>query len=325
MDIRPATTADAAAIADVYNEGIEDRVATFETRLRTAEDVAAWFDGVHPIIIAEEKGQVLAFASTSSYRSRDCYKGIAEVSVYVARKSRGRGAGRMVLQALIDACKKAGFWKLVSRVFLDNTASRRLIRSVGFREIGVYEKHGQLDGVWRDVMIVERLIEENIALFRSMQIIQASSERHYTQAKELFQEYAASLGVSLCFQNFEQELSDLPGSYAPPSGRLLVAFHENEPVGCVALRSLGDGICEMKRLYVRPGLRGQQCGRRLALAVIEEARTIGYQRMRLDTLPSMKEAIALYHSLGFREIEPYAVNSVPGALFMELTLARSSI
>ena len=162
MHVRPATPADAAAIAEVYNQGIEDRVATFETRLRTAADIAAWFDGVHPIVVAEEEGQVIAFAATSSYRPRDCYRGIAEVSVYVARTSRGRGAGRLVLEAVIAACETAGFWKLVSRVFLDNTTSRRLIRSLGFREVGVYEKHGQLDGVWRDVLIVERLIHRNV-------------------------------------------------------------------------------------------------------------------------------------------------------------------
>jgi L-amino acid N-acyltransferase YncA len=162
MQIRPAIPADTAEIAEIYNQGIEDRVATFETRLRTAHDVAAWFDGVHPIVVAEEEGQVIAFASTSLYRPRDCYRGIAEISVYVARKSRGRGIGGLVLQSLITACEKAGFWKLVSRVFLDNTASRNLIRSVGFREVGVYEKHGQLDGVWRDVLIVERLIKGNI-------------------------------------------------------------------------------------------------------------------------------------------------------------------
>jgi L-amino acid N-acyltransferase YncA len=164
MQVRPATPADAAAIAGIYNQGIEDRVATFETNLRTAEDVAAWFDGVHPIVVAEEDGHVIAFASTSSYRPRGCYRGIAEVSVYVARESRGRGVGRLVLQALITACEKAGFWKLVSRVFLDNTASRHLIRSLGFREVGVYEKHGRLDGQWRDVVIVERLIHGNIEI-----------------------------------------------------------------------------------------------------------------------------------------------------------------
>jgi L-amino acid N-acyltransferase YncA len=160
--VRSATPADAAAIAEIYNQGIEDRSATFETRLRTAEDIVAWFDGVHPIIVTEESGTVVAFASSSSYRPRDCYKGIAEVSVYVARNARGRGAGRLVLLALIAACEEAGFWKLVSRVFIDNTASRQLIRSLGFREVGIYEKHGQLDGVWRDVLIVERLIHGNI-------------------------------------------------------------------------------------------------------------------------------------------------------------------
>jgi len=113
-------------------------------------------------MVAEEDGTVIAFAATSSYRPRNCYKGIAEVSVYVARNARRRGAGRLVLHALIVACGEAGFWKLVSRVFLDNTASRHLIRSLGFREVGVYEKHGQLDGVWRDVLIVERLIQSNV-------------------------------------------------------------------------------------------------------------------------------------------------------------------
>jgi L-amino acid N-acyltransferase YncA len=161
MQVRQATPADAAAIAEIYNQGIEDRSATFETRLRTAEDVA-WFDGVHPIVVAEEGGTVVAFAAASTYRPRDCYKGIAEASVYVARNARGRGAGRLVLQVLIAVCEEAGYWKLVSRVFLDNMASRHLIRSLGFREVGVYEKHGQLDGVWRDVLIVERLIHGNI-------------------------------------------------------------------------------------------------------------------------------------------------------------------
>jgi L-amino acid N-acyltransferase YncA len=162
MQARPADLADAGAIAEIYNQGIEDRIATFETRLRTAEDVASWFDGVHPIIVAEDEGQVIAFAATFTYRPRDCYKGIAEASVYVSRKARCRGAGRAALQALIMACERSGYWKLVSRVFPENTASRRLTRSLGFREVGVYEKHGQVDGVWRDVIIVERLIHGTI-------------------------------------------------------------------------------------------------------------------------------------------------------------------
>lgn len=162
MQARPVTLTDAAAVAAVYNEGIEDRVATFETRQRTAEDIAAWFDGIHPVVVVEEAGRVIAFASTASYRPRECYRGVAEVSVYVGRQARGRGAGCLALQALIAAAEQAGFWKLVSRVFPENVASRRLIRSLGFREVGVYEKHGQLDGVWKDVIIVERLIPKNL-------------------------------------------------------------------------------------------------------------------------------------------------------------------
>jgi phosphinothricin acetyltransferase len=158
MHVRTAVLADAATIADIYNQGIEDRVATFETRLRTARDIEAWFDGVHPVIVAEQDGRLLGFAATSTYRPRECYCGIAEVSVYVAREARRRGAGKLMLIALMDACEKAGYWKLVSRIFTDNHASRRLIAECGFREVGIYEKHGQLDGVWRDVVIVERLL-----------------------------------------------------------------------------------------------------------------------------------------------------------------------
>jgi L-amino acid N-acyltransferase YncA len=159
---RIATPADAAAIAEIYNQGIEDRVATFETRPRSFEDVHTWFDGTHPIVVVEDGDRIIAFASTSVYRPRACYAGIAEFSVYVERAERGRGAGRLAMDALIAAAEEAGFWKLLSRVFTENTASRVLLRSLGFREVGIYEKHGQLDGVWRDVVIVERIIPRNL-------------------------------------------------------------------------------------------------------------------------------------------------------------------
>jgi L-amino acid N-acyltransferase YncA len=159
---RPASPDDAPILAQIYNEGIEDRVGTFETRPRTVQDVAAWFDGKHPIIVVESDGEIVAFASTSSYRTRDCYSGIAEFSVYVARRVRGQGAGTVAMRALLDAAKPAGIWKLVSRIFVENHASRRLMASMGFREVGIYEKHGKLDGQWRDVVIVERLIPENL-------------------------------------------------------------------------------------------------------------------------------------------------------------------
>jgi phosphinothricin acetyltransferase len=159
---RPATPQDADAITHIYNQGIEDRIATFETRLRTPEDVLSWLDGTHPVVVVEDDGQVIAFASTSTYRPRDCYSGIAEFSVYVARDARGRGAGRLAMQVLIEAAEKVGFWKLLSRIFVENTASRSLVKSLGFREVGVYEKHAKLDSVWRDVVIVELLLEGNI-------------------------------------------------------------------------------------------------------------------------------------------------------------------
>lgn len=160
MKTRAATPEDADAIAAIYNEGIEDRIATFETRLRTAEDIRGWFnDAGFPIVVVESDGRVIAFASTSLYRPRECYAGIAEFSVYVARAARGRGAGRVALLALLEAAEAAGFWKLVSRIFVENSVSRALMQKVGFREVGIYEKHGKLDGVWRDVVIVERLLE----------------------------------------------------------------------------------------------------------------------------------------------------------------------
>jgi len=158
VTVRAATPDDAQAIARIYNQGIEDRVATFETRPRSVEDVQTWFDGAHPIVVVEDGSELVAFASTSTYRSRACYAGIAETSVYVSRAYRRKGAGRIALEALIQVAAAAGFWKLVSRIFPENEASRALVRKLGFREVGIYEKHGKLDGEWRDVVIVERLL-----------------------------------------------------------------------------------------------------------------------------------------------------------------------
>ena len=150
---------------------------------------------------------------------------------------------------------------------------------------------------------------------------QAQSPVQIAQARELFLEYADSLGFSLCFQSFDQELAGLPGDYAPPEGRLLVAEYRGALAGCVALHKLESGICEMKRLYLRPQLRGRGVGRAMAEALIAEARAIGYRKMRLDTVePVMPNAAALYRRLGFAEIEPYRTNPIAGALYMELDL-----
>jgi putative acetyltransferase len=152
-------------------------------------------------------------------------------------------------------------------------------------------------------------------------LAQAESVAQVAQARELFLEYAQSLGMNLCFQNFEQELVDLPGSYAPPDGRLLLAECAGQLAGCVALHKWEADICERKRLYLRPAFRGRGLGRVLAGAIIAEARTIGYQRMRLDTIePIMKDAVEMYRRLGFRETAAYRPNPIAGAMYMELQL-----
>jgi putative acetyltransferase len=159
------------------------------------------------------------------------------------------------------------------------------------------------------------------SLVSGFTILQAESQLQIAQARELFLEYAQSLGFSLCFQNFDRELAELPGDYCPPDGRLLLAEFGGEIAGCVALHKHEAGICEMKRLYVRPSFRGKNLGRALAETIIAEARQIGYHRMRLDTVgPVMKDAVGLYRRLGFREIAPYRPNPMAGTLYMELHL-----
>jgi putative acetyltransferase len=156
---------------------------------------------------------------------------------------------------------------------------------------------------------------------KGFSVFQAESPAQLNQVRELFLEYADSLGFSLCFQNFDQELAGLPGEYAPPEGRLLLAEHEGQLAGCVALHKLDADICEMKRLYLRPPFRGKGLGRELAERIIADAREIGYQRMRLDTVePVMKDAVAMYRKLGFRDIPPYRANPIAGAQYMELQL-----
>jgi ribosomal protein S18 acetylase RimI-like enzyme len=152
------------------------------------------------------------------------------------------------------------------------------------------------------------------------QILRAETDDHFAAARALFEEYAASLGVDLCFQNFAEELAHLAKQYGAPDGCLLLAFEGNQPMACVALRRLDDETCEMKRLYVQPQFRHLKIGRRLVETILAEARQLNYRRMRLDTLPAMTTAQRLYQSFGFREIAPYRFNPVAGTIYMELDL-----
>jgi L-amino acid N-acyltransferase YncA len=165
IQIRIATVRDAAAIAEIYNQGIEDRVATYETKRRSAEDQQAGLQAIagrYPAVVAQIDDEIIGWAGAGPYRHRECYRGIGEFSMYVRRDWRRRGVGDLVLAGLISEAERLGLWKLLSRIFPFNEASRALCRKHGFREVGIYEKHARLDGRWLDVVIVERLISANL-------------------------------------------------------------------------------------------------------------------------------------------------------------------
>ena len=169
IHIRTASVDDSAAIAEIYNQGIEDRVATFETEFRSPEDQQAWLQviaGRYPAVVAQIDGEIIGWAGAGPYRERKCYRGIGEFSMYVRRDWRGQGVGDLLVAALITEAERLGLWKLVSRIFPFNETSRALCRKHRFREVGVYEKHARLDGEWLDVVIVERLISSNLRVVR---------------------------------------------------------------------------------------------------------------------------------------------------------------
>ncbi len=163
LSARPARREDAPAITEIYNEGIEDRIATFETELRTVADIEPWFDHALGFVsVTDAAGEIAGYAVAHPYSDRPCYRGIGAFSVYVRRSHRGRGVGQLAMAALIDASRAGGLWKLYSRIFPENRASLALMTRMGFKEIGVHRKHGKLEGVWKDCVNVELLIHENI-------------------------------------------------------------------------------------------------------------------------------------------------------------------
>ena len=165
VQVRNAALDDASAIAEIYNQGIEDRIATYETEPRSAEEQQAWLQALadrYPTVVAQIDGEIVGWACAGPYRPRECYRGIGEFSIYVRRDWRGNGVGDLLIAALISEAERLGLWKLLSRIFPFNAASRALCRKHGFREVGVYEKHARLDGRWLDVVIVERLIPRNL-------------------------------------------------------------------------------------------------------------------------------------------------------------------
>ncbi len=163
MNTRPARLEDCTKIAEIYNAGIHGRQATFRTWETNAQEITVWLENPKlPLIVAELEGQIVGWAHASSYRSSKYYSGIVEYSIYIATNAHGQGVGTTLLEVFFKACEEVGLWKLVSRIFPENAASRALCRKTGFREVGVYEKHAQLDGQWRDVIIVEKLLESNL-------------------------------------------------------------------------------------------------------------------------------------------------------------------
>lgn len=292
MHTRVATPDDAAAIAAIYNQGIEDRVATFETEPRTAAMVQTWFDGQHPVVVVEHGGEVIAYASSSTYRPRACYSGIVEFSVYVRRDWRGKGAGRLALSRLIQECEAAGFWKLVSRVFVENTASRALLQAVGFREVGVYEKHGQLDGVWRDVVIVELLLP-------SIQTPTGAGGESARMTNGLKAARPSDLVAVLALL----ARVGLPQEGVPSVLETMVVARETgQVIGCAALEVYGT-VALLRSVAVDPGHRARGLGQQLVEDRLQEARRRGIQEIYLLT----ETAHDYFPRFGFRPIERSAV------------------
>jgi len=258
------------------------------------------------IIVLESNNQIIGTGTIiNDYITR----------VFVNPEFQKHGFGKLLMEKLETKALSAG----ISVVKLDSSLpAKRFYDSLGYETIEkTFVEVG--NGKKLDYYKMEKSLKSN-RLPTMLKIFSAETNKDIKTVKQLFVEYADSLGFDLCFQNFDEELANLPGDYAPPSGCLLLARYNGEAAGCIALRKLSDCISEMKRLYVKPQMRGLKIGRKLVEAVIAEARKIGYTHIRADTVPSMKQARALYTSIGFKEIKPYCRNPIEGAIFIELKL-----
>lgn len=296
-----ANTAHAVALAEIYNQGIEGRAAIFETEPLLAAIVQTWFDDLHPIVVVEHNEEVIASASSSASRPRPCCAGIVEFSIYVRRDWRGKGADRLAIAWLIQACEAAGFWKLVSRVCVENAASRVLLQAVGLREVGVYKKHGPHDGVWHDVVIVEYLLP-------SMRIPHGVSGESVLVTNAQKVEQIDGIEVAKP-SDLASVLALLAAAGLPCEGLAeilpltAVARDAGRVVGCAALE-MYEGAALLRSVAIEPVYRSRGLGRQLVEDRLEEARRVGIQEVYLFT----ETAGDYFSRFGFHSIERSAVS-----------------